>query len=376
MSDRQPDVLLARLRKKASAATQAFLNGEEDAADLAWIEKATTLVTAMSLGKVRGSRIRQQALPFALTLACMIAPVVLLMTPVRNLLVTIRLDTAALTITLGEPWELHPPISADSVFVDRVMQVASPELGIAPKDKFGDLQITAEGGKITVQSLTVTPLPPSMSDQRGTLIFQARGDEFTLLSQGNTVKGQLAVSANAFLSIGLEGERPTIAAVERVDLWTTVDFLARNEGAALSKLAIRSNRGWKLDGFWPTGIRFDVPNEGANRSGDEIFESAIKSGTIRIHDEPSREIQLEEGDRVAINGTVVTELMRLEHDDGMHLVFRGTVEEIAVGARDYERNVAPNMLEYVYFNWPVGAFMGIFALLSVLLLSVPKLLVS
>jgi hypothetical protein len=73
---------------------------------------------------------------------------------------------------------------------------------------------------------------------------------------------------------------------------------------------------------------------------------------------------------------VVTELMRLEHDDGMHLVFRGTVEEIAVGARDYERNVAPNMLEYVYFNWPVGAFMGIFALLSVLLLSVPKLLVS
>ena len=376
MNDEGSDELSEQLAERTTAATRAFLNGEENAADIEWIEKASALVAATTLGKAKKSRLRQRALPFAVTLLCMIAPVVLLMTPASNLLVTIRLDTASITLTLGEQWELPSPVSAGEFFADQLTRVDSPELGINEGDPKGDFQVTAVGTDITLQSLTFTPLKRNVSDRSGGLTVRAREDDLTLISQGNAVKGELTVDADDFLSVGLTGETPTKYATEPADLWATLNIAAENEEAVLSKLTFRSTGGWNLDGFQPTTIDFEVFEGNSGQSDDSIFESAVKSGTIWVHDQPTREIRLEKGDRVVIEGAVVTELLRLEQDDGVHVVFRGMIETLSVGARKRERNIAPSMLEYVYFNWPVGAFMGIFGILSMLLLSVPKLLVG
>ena len=99
---------------------------------------------------------------------------------------------------------------------------------------------------------------------------------------------------------------------------------------------------------------FDERSSGA---GESAFASQIERGTLTMTD-ADEQLTLARGAALRLGDAhgIVSELQ--VGKDGLHIIFEGTVATAALGRGDFDHNVKPSLLEWLYHQQKIGFLWG------------------
>ena len=118
------------------------------------------------------------------------------------------------------------------------------------------------------------------------------------------------------------------------------------------------------------GLKF--ARETSDQPGTQIFVSAVTGGKVLLSD-ISETVELQSGEPLSLEG-VTGRITRVQIKDRIDVRFEGVAKEISVGPEGFERDLAPNLLQYLYHKQRLPFFWSAVTFLWGLLWSLRKLL--
>jgi hypothetical protein len=73
-------------------------------------------------------------------------------------------------------------------------------------------------------------------------------------------------------------------------------------------------------------------------------------------------------------GGIDGRLIKISHGSDINLIYEGTVEQLLIGPKGYEKNLSPSYLEYFYVRKPLAFFWGAVVFLWGLLWRIRKMI--
>jgi hypothetical protein len=227
----------------------------------------------------------------------------------------------------------------------------APALGLAIESPTGDAWLQLEGGKVSITHLGL--------EQDGVLIIERlNSGQLDFYARGAEFQGHFMVLGSVHLSAGKELTDTSLETRLELTIPETVAFRAKGDGSVPTKFTVRSREPWVLQDLRVKGLGFS--RETAPEPGSISFESAIKEGTITLHD-VSETVTLREDDRLLLTGAK-GRVVSLRAAEGINVTFEGNTERIRIGPEGFEQDLAPSYLKYFYhqqslaFFWSAVAF--------------------
>ncbi len=279
--------------------------------------------------------------------------------PRIHVLADVHSDVVAFELT--EPWQLERRLGARQLRVEYLESIRAPALGLDIDSSSGDAWIDLSGGQIELHR--------AVFDAGGYLEIDGGAEQMDWYFKNASLRGDLLLKGAVLLSAGKSPDRRAIDGLrQNIEVPETVHIRSGDTGMIPSVVRIRPLDGW---GFRDIRVnRLSFFRERASTPGSTGFESAIRKGSVTIH-ETSTETELKAGDRLVLEG-IDGRLTRVEQGAALRTTFEGTVENLRTGPEGFERNLAPSYLEYLYVRKPLTFFWSAVVFLWGMLWSILK----
>ena len=98
-------------------------------------------------------------------------------------------------------------------------------------------------------------------------------------------------------------------------------------------------------------------DERSSGTGELAFASQIERGTLTLTD-ADEQLTLSRGAALRLGDAhgIVSEMQ--VGKEGLHITFEGTVATVALGRGDFDHNIKPSLLEWLYHQQKVGFLWG------------------
>ena len=279
--------------------------------------------------------------------------------PSIHVLVDIHSDVVA--FGLNESWELERRLGAKQLRVEYMESISAPALGIDIDSSNGDAWIDLLGGQIELHRAVFA--------SGGYLEIDASAEQMDWYFKNASFTGNLLLKGEVVLSAGNRSDQLAMDGIpQNIEIPETVHIKSGDKGMIPSVVRINPLDGWVFRNIWVNRLNFF--RERVSTPGSTDFESAIRKGSVTIH-ETGAEADLKEGDRLVLEG-IAGRLIRVEQGSSLRITFEGTVEKLLTGPEGFERNLAPTYLEYLYVRKPLTFFWSAVVFLWGMLWSILK----
>lgn len=279
--------------------------------------------------------------------------------PRIHVLVDVHSDVVA--FELNEPWQLEDHLGARQLRVEYMESIRAPALGVDLDSSTGDAWIDLSGGQIELHRAVFAA--------GGYLEIEGGPEQMDWYFKNASFKGNLLLKGAVLLSAGNRPDSLAINGIRQsIEIPETVHIKSGDKGMIPSVVRIHPLDGWGFRDIRVNSLSFF--RERASTPGSTGFESAIRKGSVEIH-ETSSQTDLKEGDRLLLEG-IAGRLVRVEQGSALRIAFEGTVEKLLTGPEGFERNLAPSYLEYLYVRKPLTFFWSAVVFLWGMLWSILK----
>ncbi|MEN8260045.1 MAG: hypothetical protein ABFS02_05570 [Pseudomonadota bacterium] len=259
--------------------------------------------------------------------------------------VVLEIEAESLALRLTHDWSADIEVAAHTIHLNNTDRIIAPGLGldVAP------VEMEASGQGLTLETID---LPAGTS-----LELERQGNALTLYVHDGALSGRIEI-VRAELRLKPAGETTQRTISIAADIPETVMFSSIRSTADPVKLVVDAAGPWRLSGLQAGAIRAckeDPPGSGR-------CVSTLHTGTVKLL-ATGRTVQLTDGDQLFAGGIHSTRLEIASHENGLKILFQGTVDEIKAGPAGFEQDLSPTWLEYLYhqeqlaFFWSVVVFL-------------------
>ncbi len=329
-----------RIRRIEEASRKLLSNDLEGAkAELAWMEMSSKLAAA-------GQKKSHVLLPIILTgIVCIL--LVGFAWTIRRPWVQVSVDivTANASMTVSKDWLARHSFASDKVFINNLMEISAPGLNLSKKADPEKEQMSLElkGKDIIINKLTLA------ADSEIEITSQA--EMLKLFVKGSSMSGEFFVRQAA---VSLDAGDETIEKSVNFEVPETISFKTGKTVADPVRIEFIPKGDWQIRSLQIREIDFSEEIT----PGSGIFEPALISGKITLPQTKYSE-DLREGDSLIMKN--IKKFRRLEiskGNKGIKVFFEGSVVKIFTGPKDFEKNLTPNWLEYLYHQERLTVFWG------------------
>ncbi|MCI5140647.1 MAG: hypothetical protein D3909_02750, partial [Candidatus Electrothrix sp. ATG1] len=216
-------------------------------------------------------------------------------------------------------------------------------------------RLAVEGGGLSFNQLTVS--------KGARMEIECGDDGISLYIYEGGVQGLLELRDGALRFLGKDG---VLMRTLQSSVPESLRFSAENNNGQRLHLRLQTAQAWQIHDLQITDMRFlqEVPPDSNN------FVSSIRQGTVELPDIKRKETLMER-DRLQLTRAASTRL-RLELPasgaESFKLLFLGRATSLAAGPDDFEKDLTPSLLTWIYhqkqlyFCW--GALVFAYSLLT------------
>ncbi len=291
-----------------------------------------------------------------LILSCTIVAGLLWSTTKSKITVSMKTVSSNVGFTLSQEWSLPETVTTDFLRIENFQALNNAELDLSFEDQSGNADLEVRGKDIVIESLTL---------EKGAIIeFDTASNRLYICIKQSQVKGAFTVKNMSSLSG--KGIKDIEIKDKILPFPETIEFGGSGKSRVPINIifiikAVKTGNQLKFEGMKTNLINFlkEVPKE------DQQFISTIKQGEVKLFDVPAEE-KIYNGDVVKMDRINLRRLqISCNHD--LHVFTEGEVQNLQIGPRGFERDMAPSLLEYIYHNQRFIFFLGVVAsLLSAL----------
>lgn len=348
-----------KLTEKARKTAQALLEEKDTESFSQELRQLDNYQRALTALRTSANKDISKAIVIAFICVLTVGLLWYLRVPRTHVLVDIHSDVVA--FGLNEPWQLERRLGASQLRVEYMESIQAPTLGIDIDSSNGDAWIDLSGGQIE--------LDRAVFAAGGYLEIDAGDEQMDWYFKNASFTGNLLLKGTVLLSAGNRPDLFTLDGIRQsIDIPETVQIKSGDKGMIPSVVRINPLDGWVFRNIRVNRLNFF--RERVSTPGSTSFESAIRKGSITVH-ETGTETDLKEGDRLLLEG-IAGRLIRVEQGSALRIKFEGTVEKLLTGPEGFERNLAPTYLEYLYVRKPLTFFWSAVVFLWGMLWSILK----
>ncbi|MCI5166976.1 MAG: hypothetical protein D3903_13000 [Candidatus Electrothrix sp. GM3_4] len=269
--------------------------------------------------------------------------------PSPSIRLELQTSTVKLSLVKEKNWEWRPSSApaVTSIFMEGVFGITAPGLGLNNVVN----TLAADGKSISLQYIEVS------GDSR---LEAEQNDGFNLYIYDGNIQGSFELQES---DVRLDD----IPEVKKISgpVPESLSFSAEVRGGQRLHIRLKGGKDFHIEGMQISSMDFqreDPPGSGKSAS-------AITSGTILLP-EIKRNVLLEEHDMLLLKDVTNTRLRLTVKTDGRNsfsLFFQGRADSLSAGPKEFEQNLTPSLLIWMYHQWEKSE-LGIFcAVLAVML---------
>ena len=333
-------------------------DSEQVAVGLRKIDACSKLLQAM-----KPNPFREWILASIVALVCLMIAGLLWYLRLPKVHVSLKVQSKAATFKLKKPWRPHKSYALDKVRIERLNGVFAPALDLEIETESDEAWLEVGGKNVALQKLDF--------GQNGFLELSPKRGRIEIFYRGSGLKGEIAVSGSSTVSAGENLNNAGYFQIyEDFKIPESIRFIAKSNGMVPTLIKLHPQENLTFQDIYVQELSFF--SERTSEPGSIFFESAINSGSIKLHDVSKNET-LHEGDRLMIGG-IEGRLLSIGHGSELNLIYEGTVEKLLIGPKGYEKNLSPSYLEYFYVRKPLAFFWGAVVFLWGLLWRIRKMI--
>jgi hypothetical protein len=267
---------------------------------------------------------------------------------IKTVNISFEAVSSNVTIHLTENWTLTSSFYVKELYINNLNTVIATDIDIN-FSRFidGNLDIDIEPAVLTMEGKNIC-IKELILPKGAKIDMSLTNDIFAIYTKGEPVYCRIDTKdAELVLIEGDEEKSKRINAFEYIRIKSSKAFSFPTE----LKFTLEEDN-FKLRNLKTSSIKFleEYP------PGTGIFESTIKSALIRIIETDDKEI-LREGDILTIDNIMTRRLdFRMIKNIGIKAFFEGSVSNVLAGTKKYERDLAPNFIEFIYNQNQLGFF--------------------
>lgn len=361
MNDELRQRIKTELEKEINGTATHLLQNddtEQVAVGLHRIEACSKLLQAM-----KPNPFREWILASIVALVCLMIAGILWYLRLPKVHVSLKVQSKAVTFKLKKPWRPHKSYAIDKVRIERLNGIFAPALDLEIETESDEAWLEIDGKNVVLQKLEF--------EQNGFLELNSKRGRIEIFYRGSGLKGEVAVSGLSVVSAGKNLNKAGLIQInEDFKIPESIRFIAKSSGMVPTLIKLHPQEDWTFQDIYVQELSFF--SERISEPGSIFFESAINSGSINLHDVSMKET-LQEGDRLMIGG-IDGRLIKISHGSDINLIYEGTVEQLLIGPKGYEKNLSPSYLEYFYVRKPLAFFWGAVVFLWGLLWRIRKMI--
>ena len=361
MNDELRQRIKTELEKEINGTATHLLQNddtEQVAVGLHRIEACSKLLQAM-----KPNPFREWILASIVALVCLMIAGILWYLRLPKVHVSLKVQSKAVTFKLKKPWRPHKSYAVDKVRIERLNGIFAPALDLEIETESDEAWLEIDGKNVVLQKLEF--------EQNGFLELNSKRGRIEIFYRGSGLKGEVAVSGLSVVSAGKNLNKAGLIQInEDFKIPESIRFIAKSSGMVPTLIKLHPQEDWTFQDIYVQELSFF--SERISEPGSIFFESAINSGSINLHDVSMKET-LQEGDRLMIGG-IDGRLIKISHGSDINLIYEGTVEQLLIGPKGYEKNLSPSYLEYFYVRKPLAFFWGAVVFLWGLLWRIRKMI--
>ena len=267
---------------------------------------------------------------------------------VQKTQVSFEVISPNVSLRLSQDWKLNKTFVTKMVYINSLDTVLAPELEFKFQRDFvnGDEPATLDlsGNNIKLKKLTIKDsVELHLTLNKNKLTFEVKGE---------SLEGRLEVR-QAKIVLTEENDDEVYETTKKLDKedFEAIEFISSKTEGSPVKLELTTDSPWKISDFRTSKLKFieEYP------PGSGKFESTIKSGEVQFPETNATE-ELREGDKFLLQGIETRRLELSKCEEGIKVYFEGSVSAISAGPANYEKNLAPTYLEYIYHQQKLAFF--------------------
>lgn len=270
--------------------------------------------------------------------------------------ISFEVVTENVNLILSQNWSSDYQFISDKIFINNLLKVNAPGLNppINIDLKGESVVMDLEGKDIIFNKLIL------MANAEVELNLQ--GDNLNFFIKRSPTNGEITIQkANFRLEIGERISERTLD----FEIPETINFETVKTVADPVRIEFRSKENWRLRGLQVQTIGFleEYPFGSGN------FESVIQSGQVTVLETGFTE-DLRESDCLTLKKVRSRRLEISRVDKGIKVFFEGSVKEIRMGPKNFQKNLTPTWLEYLYHQQRLAFFCSAVGFLWTMLWSI------
>ncbi|MBI5193794.1 MAG: hypothetical protein HZA08_10190 [Nitrospirae bacterium] len=265
--------------------------------------------------------------------------------------VILKIKSEAVSLTLAKSFAAdNTNLAIDRI--DRLMSIDGPHLPLNVKGDNNNLYIQLNEGNAYLNNLTF--------GENGVLALESIRNypSIHIYFKGSELQGQFDVSNYPALLVWEEGSAKGKSIKKKYNGIgnepETVQFNAVGNIGVSTHFKAHSDTPLILHNLYVNGI-MSFAKEVSAKPGEYLHESTISEGVLTLHDLDNKTINLNEGDLLYLEG-IDGRVVEIRIGSGIDLSFVGDVKNVKIGPKDFERDIKPTYLEYMYYNYRLAFF--------------------
>jgi len=287
-------------------------------------------------------------LAFFIVTVCLAAASLAWVVHMPTATVHVEAQVSALDVQLSAPYEWDGAWSlggAGTQLIGFATMRLPPELGT--------LQMLAQSTNIDIEGGAVELTSLKFAQGARVRILKGAAGNFNMLTWGKPVEGELQVAGSPTFMVGASSEVSVLKTTTTFDPPGVVDF--QDPGHPAIPAVLQATPAGVLTLKHVSVQAITLFTEVTDRNQEQHFESTINNAEITVLDsDESRKLKAGDPLYVEVVRGSISELKI--GNDGISFAFDGRVSRIAVGPQDYQRDLSPTLLEYVYHQKRLALF--------------------
>lgn len=253
--------------------------------------------------------------------------------PLPNPRIHLDLDveTAILNLAKDLHWEIEQGLKVNTIAIDGQFETEAPGLGLTGIRQ----RLQATGKAVTLRWLEVSA---------GARLEVERGDGYIdLYIHDGNLRCQFELQ-DAEIHLALKGRHESHVISRPVP--EALIVRTPDKAGPRVRLRLKTDKDWRIDGLYANGIAF----EREWQQGTGNFVSTILGGTIELPEINRKEVLLK-NDWLRLSKVSSTRLyLFFDATDAnrFNLLFQGRARTLSAGPENFEQNLAPSLLTYLY----------------------------